>query len=410
MAIDDSKIAQFKQITQVEDTNTAIFYLESANEDVDTAISQYFSNTSTTTGNNNNNNNEIESNTSASSNNNNNNNTGMNIDNSNSNREKIVTSSSNNNIKKQKKRIASFKDLNNDSDSDDEKKKYYAGGGKSSGQQIIGGDDDDNNNNNKKSMRKNEDAQEQIKKIFESAKNKGALIASEHEDQLKKEQLFAGSGRRLGENVPQDSSSSGKDESSQSKTQQVEITFYKEGFTVDNGELRLYQNPKNKDFLEAINKGYVPNEVKNLSTNKNSLIDVHLIDKKSENYKPPEKKFKAFEGGGRSLASSSSSKSSSSSSSNDNVSSTNQNLPKYELDESKPKTSIQIRLADGSKKVGKFNLNHTIGTIRQYIISMQGNQQPFDLMIPFPRKVLQDNSQTIEEAGLKGASIVQQLK
>lgn len=34
-----------------------------------------------------------------------------------------------------------------------------------------------------------------------------------------------------------------------------------------------------------------------------------------------------------------------------------------------PTTSIQIRLADGSRLVGTFNHNHTVGDIRRYIIA-----------------------------------------
>jgi len=35
------------------------------------------------------------------------------------------------------------------------------------------------------------------------------------------------------------------------------LTFYKNGFTVDDGPLREFKDPQNKAFLSNINKGYV---------------------------------------------------------------------------------------------------------------------------------------------------------
>lgn len=39
------------------------------------------------------------------------------------------------------------------------------------------------------------------------------------------------------------------------------------------------------------------------------------------------------------------------------------------VDNSKPTTTIQIRLADGSTVKVQFNLTHTVGDIRRYIIT-----------------------------------------
>lgn len=37
------------------------------------------------------------------------------------------------------------------------------------------------------------------------------------------------------------------------------------------------------------------------------------------------------------------------------------------FDSSQPSTSIQIRLSDGSRLTGRFNLTHTIGDLRLFI-------------------------------------------
>lgn len=39
------------------------------------------------------------------------------------------------------------------------------------------------------------------------------------------------------------------------------------------------------------------------------------------------------------------------------------------LDESKPTTTLQIRLSDGTSVKAQFNLTHTINDLRQYIIT-----------------------------------------
>lgn len=39
------------------------------------------------------------------------------------------------------------------------------------------------------------------------------------------------------------------------------------------------------------------------------------------------------------------------------------------LIDSEPVTSVQIRLADGSRLIGRFNHTHTVGQLRQYLIT-----------------------------------------
>lgn len=39
------------------------------------------------------------------------------------------------------------------------------------------------------------------------------------------------------------------------------------------------------------------------------------------------------------------------------------------LDESVPTTTLQIRLADGSRLVANFNQSHTIADVRRYIVA-----------------------------------------
>ncbi|RWW58232.1 hypothetical protein BHE74_00034937 [Ensete ventricosum] len=72
------------------------------------------------------------------------------------------------------------------------------------------------------------------------------------------------------------------------------------------------------------------------------------------------------------------------------------------VDESMPSTSIQLRLADGTRMVARFNIQHTIGDIRAFIdASRPGSARTYQLQtVGFPPKQLNDVSKTIEEAGL----------
>jgi len=82
------------------------------------------------------------------------------------------------------------------------------------------------------------------------------------------------------------------------------------------------------------------------------------------------------------------------------------------VDDSKPTTNIQVRLADGSRLILKLNHDQTVGTLRQYICTArpQYSSTPFNLATTFPNKELSDDSQTIKDAGLLGAAVLQRLK
>jgi UBX domain-containing protein 1 len=58
------------------------------------------------------------------------------------------------------------------------------------------------------------------------------------------------------------------------------ITFYKDGFTVDDGPLRKGDDPANAAFLAAVNQGQMPAEL--IGEDGAAEGDVHIIDKSGE--------------------------------------------------------------------------------------------------------------------------------
>mmetsp|Transcript_62201 Transcript_62201/g.133746 ORF Transcript_62201/g.133746 Transcript_62201/m.133746 type:complete len:366 (-) Transcript_62201:64-1161(-) len=73
------------------------------------------------------------------------------------------------------------------------------------------------------------------------------------------------------------------------------------------------------------------------------------------------------------------------------------------VDDSKPKTKIQLQFPDGSKKAEEFNLDHTVGDLRAVCKKTVG--QEVKVKGGFPPKDLTDDTQTLEAAGLKGARV-----
>jgi UBX domain-containing protein 1 len=95
-------------------------------------------------------------------------------------------------------------------------------------------------------------------------------------------------------------------------------------------------------------------------------VDVRVAKRLDEDYTPPPKAPpKPFEGAGHRLGSPSPevmSRTSSSASQPKAPKSTH-----LEVDTTQPVTSLQIRMADGTKLVAKFNHTHTIADVRNFI-------------------------------------------
>ncbi|EFN54345.1 hypothetical protein CHLNCDRAFT_24942, partial [Chlorella variabilis] len=76
-----------------------------------------------------------------------------------------------------------------------------------------------------------------------------------------------------------------------------------------------------------------------------------------------------------------------------------------------PTTSIQLRLADGSRLRAEFNLSHTVADIRRFIRASRPDMagRAFRLATAFPQQQLDDDSATIEGAGLANSVIMQRM-
>lgn len=81
------------------------------------------------------------------------------------------------------------------------------------------------------------------------------------------------------------------------------------------------------------------------------------------------------------------------------------------VDETLPSTSIQLRLADGTRMISNFNYHQTINDVRAFIdASRPGGNRNYQLQtVGFPPRQLTDPTQTIEQAGLANSVVIQKF-
>ncbi|KAK9267617.1 hypothetical protein L1049_010048 [Liquidambar formosana] len=233
--------------------------------------------------------------------------------------------------------IRTLSDLNRpsgpDSDSDSDGPQEYYTGGEKSGMLVQ----DPSKGND-------------VDAIFNQARELGAVEGPiDHLHPSSSSRSFTGTGRLLsGETVP-------------SAPQQPEavihnIVFWSNGFTVNDGPLRSLDDPENAPFLESIRKSECPKELE--PADRRSSVHVNLI-RRDEQCPEPEKHHVPFQGVGRTLGSATPA------APQPTVAATPLDTappPSMGLivDETLPSTSIQLRLADGTRMISNFNYHHTI--------------------------------------------------
>ncbi|CAF0710617.1 unnamed protein product [Brachionus calyciflorus] len=293
-------------------------------------------------------------------------------------------------------RIFTLNDNKSDEEQDDEKgQAFYAGGSQASGQQILG----------PSTSKKN--PEEIIKNLFQKAKEHGAQVVDSGEKSSNKGPVVYGTGYRLGTgNEPQEVIK-GPEPPKPPKSSVLKL--WKNGFNIDEGELRSYEDPKNKEFLSSIQRGELPQELIRLANGGEVHLDMQ--DHREEEFVPPKKQYVLYNTEGHKLGSPTPTVSTTlSASETENA----ENAAKRELnlDESKPTTQIQVRLSNGSRMVIKANQTHHISDLRKYInrARPEYSSRNYSLMTSFPNKEITNEAQSLAEANVLNAVIIQKLK
>lgn len=194
------------------------------------------------------------------------------------------------------------------------------------------------------------------------------------------------------------------------------LTFWRNGFSVEDGELMRYDDPSNEQILGEINSGRAPPQILNVRVGQ--PVELRVARRINEDYTPPAAgPTRAFSGTGNRLGAPVPPISGTG---------TDQPMPgrfderpspsepqrvttRFEVDQSQPTTSIQLRLADGTRMVCRMNLTHTVGDIRNFINASRpvDPTRQYTIGTTFPNKTLDDDAQTIKDAGLANSVILQ---
>ena len=123
------------------------------------------------------------------------------------------------------------------------------------------------------------------------------------------------------------------------------LKLWKNGFTVNDGPLRTFEDPKNKEFLSSIQRGELPHEL--VREADGGEVNLDMQDHRDEEFVPTKPKYVLFNDGYK--LGSPTPKVSSTASPNDQATNETNAKRNLNLNESAPTTQLQIRLSDGSR-------------------------------------------------------------
>jgi UBX domain-containing protein 1 len=206
-----------------------------------------------------------------------------------------------------------------------------------------------------------------------------------------------------------------------------DLTFWRDGFSVEGGELRRYDDPAQAQILSEINAGRAPPSILNVQPGQ--PVELRVLRRTEEDYVPTPRR--GFAGSGSRLggvvpepatqqplgmpgafpalgtppsaAPAPAAPAASRTREPETV------TPRFSVDQSKPTTSVQVRLADGTRLVARLNLDNTVRDLRSFINASrpENNTRAYTIGTTFPNRTLDDDSLTIEAAGLTNSVIVQ---
>ncbi|SCU89100.1 LAMI_0D12398g1_1 [Lachancea mirantina] len=297
-------------------------------------------------------------------------------------------------------RFKSFSDLLRDnSDEDDEQRNTFAGG-ETSGLEVS----DPNDSNSL------------IRDLLEKARKGGQQGSSPEPDASAADSNhFTGRGYRLGSTLaaPTQVAEDIPEEPLPSRPKKVtrNITFWKEGFQVGDGELRRYDDPANGYYLSELNQGRAP--LRLLDVEFGQEVDVNVFKKLDESFKAPKRKLGGFLGEGQRLGSPIPGESIPTEL-EASLESVQHTEPANELaseTSSQPEpqgdTSVQISYANGTREKLRCNSSDTIRFLYDHVKGKTASGRSFTLNHAFPVKPIEKLDSTLKDEDLLNAVVVQ---
>ncbi|XP_027254701.1 UBX domain-containing protein 2B isoform X2 [Cricetulus griseus] len=138
-----------------------------------------------------------------------------------------------------------------------------------------------------------------VNELFKEAREHGAVPLNEatRSSSDDKPKSFTGGGYRLGSSFCKRSEYIYGE--NQLQDVQILLKLWSNGFSLDDGELRPYNDPTNAQFLESVKRGEIPLELQRLVHG--SQVSLDMEDHQDQEYIKPRLRFKAFSGEGQKL-------------------------------------------------------------------------------------------------------------
>lgn len=183
--------------------------------------------------------------------------------------------------------------------------------------------------------------------------------------------------------------------------QERTLHLWTDGFSIDDGELRRFDDPQNFADLAMIREGRAPIHLMNVRLDQR--VDVKL-QQHNEKWRPLPKVYRPFSGEGRRLGSPvpgepAAPAPQTTTTTTTTAASSSSQAPATGVDESQPTLMLRIQLPDGSRLPARFNTSQTVGDVYDFIqrSSTSINSRPWVLSTTFPNKEHEDKGLVLGE-------------
>lgn len=181
------------------------------------------------------------------------------------------------------------------------------------------------------------------------------------------------------------------------------LHIWQDGFSIDDGELRRFDDPANSMDLQMIRSGRAPLHLMNVQHDQ--PVDVKLHQHETP-YTAQPRAYKPFSGSGQRLGSpvpgagsSTTAPAAASGSQSTPAAATPSTSSGPSVDSSQPTLMIRIQLPDGTRLPARFNTTHTLAEVYGFVqgASPESRSRPWVLATTFPNKEHTDQSLVLGE-------------
>ncbi|KAF5097340.1 hypothetical protein D0Z00_002430 [Geotrichum galactomycetum] len=304
------------------------------------------------------------------------------------------------------KRFATLSDLDHSSqaaggqsDSDDEPEKNWFTGGEKSGLAV--------HKPNKRDVFAS--GNKLVEDIIKRSQRQQQEDNSDGESDAEETNHFGGTGHRLGSHEVASQVINAGPSSSRDRPARVTrtLTFWRDGFSVEDSPLYRYDDPSNIPHLKAIEQGKAPISILNVEYGQG--VDVHVIRKLDEDYVAPKRKVGGFHGQGQRLGSPVPGEKSKSPAPvvEPTASSSAASGVSTPAEPDNADAQVQVQLGDGSRHRRRFVSMGPVQQLYDFVDSVSSSERAYTLQTTFPMKKLEDRNISLKEAGLVGSVVIQ---